>query len=88
MDLVGWILSIGIVVAISFSTYDMVKEEGGGPVLWSEARLVSWEVLSRTAWAICMCWIIFSIHYGGGGRTALLHNNSCLVKFSCSDFLS
>ena len=63
----GWILSVGIIATVTFSTYDMVKEEGDGPVMWSKERLVAWEVLSRSAWAVCICWMIFSIHYGGGG---------------------
>ena len=65
--MLGWILSIGIIATVTFSTYDMVKEEGDGPVMWSKERLVAWEVLSRSAWAVCICWMIFSIHYGGGG---------------------
>ena len=58
---------MGIIATVTFSTYDMVKEEGDGPVMWSKERLVAWEVLSRSAWAVCICWMIFSIHYGGGG---------------------
>ena len=67
IDLLGWLGSIAVLAAVSFSTYDMVKEEGAGPVMWSKERLVAWEVLSRSAWAVCICWIIFSVHYGGGG---------------------
>ena len=65
--MLGWILSVGIIATVTFSTYDMVKEEGDGPVMWSKERLVAWEVLSRSAWAVCICWMIFGIHYGGGG---------------------
>ena len=33
--MLGWILSVGIIATVTFSTYDMVKEEGDGPVMRS-----------------------------------------------------
>ncbi len=74
MDLVGWIACLAIFASISFSTYDMVKEQGDGPgtwpekTIWPEERLVMWEVVSRSGWGVAICWTIFSAHYGGGGQ--------------------
>ena len=81
--MLGWIVSVGIIATVTFSTYDMVKEEGDGPVMWSKERLVAWEVLSRSAWAVCICWIIFSIHYGGGGTEIMVLTAQALFHAEC-----
>lgn len=68
-----WLLAIGCGY-ITFAGKGFENVSGNN---MSRAERITYELLHRPAWAICICWVIWACHYGYGG----IINNFLSIKY-------
>ena len=61
----GWIVALALIFLVVFITHEKFKEDGQP---WTKSQDAAYDTLSRSAWALCLVWIIFSCHMGYGGQ--------------------
>ncbi|XP_069118732.1 O-acyltransferase like protein-like [Argopecten irradians] len=67
---VGWTMATGVALTLVYVVYDFNKEEGEP---WTSLQNACYEAVSRPAWAMCICWVIFACYnYMGGPVNAFL----------------
>ncbi|XP_055842813.1 nose resistant to fluoxetine protein 6-like [Episyrphus balteatus] len=71
IQILGWLISFSILIAIIFGPYFTINANMEGTVL--EAAF--YEAWKRVSWAIALTWIVFACHFGFGGvvNTFLSH---------------
>lgn len=62
---IGWIVSLTLILTVTFLTYDQFKEGGE---LWGQSATAAYYTLSRQAWAVGVGWIVFVCRLGYGGE--------------------
>lgn len=62
--MVGWVVSLGLLLTVTFVTYDRYKEGGNR---WSRADIAAYYTLNRQAWALGLAWIVFACAKGLAG---------------------
>ncbi|XP_055915470.1 nose resistant to fluoxetine protein 6-like [Eupeodes corollae] len=62
-QILGWIMSFSILLAIVFGPYFTISANGDGTVL----EAASYEAWKRVSWAVALAWIVFACHFGFGG---------------------
>ena len=67
--LLGWIVALGTMAAVVFSTYSQFKEGGE---YWSASAHSAYDTLARPAWAAAVGWIVYTCSTGNGGGTFFL----------------
>lgn len=63
INLLGWIISLGLMATVIFANYPLVQLTKSVPVI----DHALYESLSRVAWAIALCYIIFACVHNYGG---------------------
>lgn len=63
-NILGWLLAIGSMAAIVFSTYDEYKKGGS---FWSPEAQTAYDVISHPVWGLSIGWIILSCATRHGG---------------------
>ncbi|KAK7497003.1 hypothetical protein BaRGS_00011739 [Batillaria attramentaria] len=78
--LCGWAVAGGVGMAVIFGLYDASKVTDTEPLEVWEAAL--WNSLGRTAWGVCVAWVIIACHTGYGGFINTLLSWEALIPLS------
>ena len=88
--MLGWLISIGTLMAIIFGPYHSVPQNFG--VIDSTAAEAStYEAFSRISWGFALSWIISACHFGYGGKINEFlshHQWQLLTKLSFAMYLT
>ena len=62
MKSVLWLVALGGIALDVYIIYDSTKEEGIMGSSWDLIDKITYETLKRSAWAVCLAWIIYARH--------------------------
>jgi len=76
---VGWTVSIGIALSVTYGPYTVFKY-GGQPFTLIENILYG--TFSRFSWALCVGWVVYACHFGLGGAVNSLLSWRAFIPLS------
>ena len=68
MKSVLWLVALGGIALDVYIIYDSTKEEGIMGSSWDLIEKITYETLKRSAWAVCLAWIIYACNTGCAGK--------------------
>ncbi|XP_055914238.1 nose resistant to fluoxetine protein 6-like [Eupeodes corollae] len=73
LQLLGWVISLGTLLAIVFGPYFSMKSS----YTVTAFHAAAYEGFKRVSWSIALAWIVFACHFGYGGKVNSILSHPC-----------